>query len=224
MKDVMGLGGYGESHVFPVFQRMISDYYKYTKNFSGNKEVTAHHLDVGSFKAALFKYVNDMYTNVHKGSSWVDKTPGGEAIQGVPVILEAFPSAKIILPRRTGTETVTSIVKKFSVPFADACTIWDVAAKESIALRKLGLDVLELDQFDMTNKPEEVGEKLASYIGYPDKSAQMARFFAGKRTDQLSSHDWTRRTTLRDTDWSESDKRKFVNICGQSMYSLGYPL
>ena len=224
MRQVMGLPGFGESHVFPIFQRMIYDFYKYSKEFSENKEVMAHQLDTKTFKATLFEYINNLYRRVYAGESWVDKTPGGEGVRGIPVLLEAFPSAKIIIARRTGLETVSSIVKKFSVPFDHACMIWNVAARETIQIRQLNIGVLEVDQFDMTNNPTSTGQRITSFLGHPEKATAMAQFFAGTRTDQLSNHDWTRRVTLNDTGWTDSDKEKFVSICGPMMRAFGYPM
>ena len=224
MRNVMQLPGLGESHVFPIFQRMIHDFYKYSKEFAENKEVMAHNLDTRLFKTSLFNYIRDMYARVYAGDRWVDKTPGGECVRGIPLIMDAFPDAKVIIARRTGIETVNSILKKFSVPFDHACNIWNVAAKETMQIRQLGIGVLEVDQFDMTNNPGSTGQRITSFLGHPEKATEMAEFFAGTRTDQLSKHDWSRRVTMDDAGWTDAEKEVFLKICGPMMRAFGYPM
>jgi hypothetical protein len=224
MRKVMQLPGLGESHVFPIFQRMIHDFYRYATEFSENKEVLAHNLDTRLFKNSLFNYIRELYARVYAGNRWVDKTPGGEGVRGIPLIMDAFPDAKIIIARRTGIETVNSIRKKFSLPFDHACNIWTVAAKETMQIRQLGIGVLEVDQFDMTNNPINTGQRLSSFLGHPEKAAEMAEFFASTRTDQLSKHDWSRRVTLDDAGWTDAEKEMFVKICGPMMQAFGYPM
>lgn len=224
MQEVIGLPGYGESHVFPIFQRLIHEYYQYAQSFAGQTDIAASRLDTRLLKTSMFAHIHDLYARLYADGNWVDKTPGGEGIRGIPVILDAFPAAKIIIARRTGIETVNSIMKKFSVPFDDACTIWNVAAEETLRIRTLGINVLEVDQFDMTNDPARTGQRIAVALDRADKAGALAEFFSSRRTDQLSQHNWTSRVTLDGTDWSDADKATFKRRCGAMMNEFGYPM
>jgi len=224
MREIMNLPGYGESHVFPIFQRLIHQFYQYSQNFADQTEILAHNLDTKLLKRPLFEYIRELYLRVYQGQSWVDKTPGAEGIRGIPMILDVFPSAKILIARRTGIEAVTSIMKKFSSPLDHACNIWTGAAEETLQIRRLGIQVLEVDQFDMSNNAADTGTKIAAFLGQPEKAAELARFFTSRRTDQLSRHDWTRRVTLADTGWPEGDKAIFKELCGPMMRAFGYPM
>ena len=224
MREVMGLPGYGESHVFPIFQRLIHEFYQYSQGFSDQTEVLAQNLDTRLLKLSFFEYIRNLYQRVYKGENWVDKTPGGESIQGIPMILDVFPSAKILIARRTGIEAVTSIMKKFSVSLDQACSIWTGAAQETLKIRRLGLPVIEVDQFDMANSAASTGTKIAAFLERPDKAVELGAFFKGRRTDKLSVHDWTRRVTLADTDWPAGDKATFIDLCGPMMHAFGYPM
>jgi hypothetical protein len=70
-----------------------------------------------SFKAAIIDYARAFYQNAHPDGSFVDKTPGAEAILGAILIREIFPRSRIILTRRTGIEVVQSVQKKFDTKF-----------------------------------------------------------------------------------------------------------
>lgn len=224
MREIVGLPGYGESHVFPIFQRLIHDFYQYAQGFAGQTDIAASRLDTRLMKTSMFAHLHDFYARLYRDGNWVDKTPGGDGIRGIPVILEAFPDAKIIIARRTGIETVNSIMKKFSVPFDNACTIWSVAAQEIVRIRGLGMKVLEIDQFDMTNDPIGTGQRIGLFLDKADKAGALAEFFSSRRTDQLSQHNWTRRVTLDATNWSDADKATFKQICGAMMSEFGYPI
>jgi hypothetical protein len=223
MREVMKLPGLGESHVLPIFQRLVHEFYEYARRFAGQTEIMASFLDTRTLKLGFAEHLQNLYKRVYPSGNWVDKTPGGEAVRGIPLILEVFPEAHVIIARRTGIETVMSIRKKFSVPFEEACNIWTLAARETVRMRELGLRLLEVDQFDMTNKPVETGRRLATFLGRPDSADALAEYFANERTDQLSKHDWTKRVTLDDAPWDDAEKEVFLAICGPMMEVFGYP-
>jgi hypothetical protein len=133
-------------------------------------------------------------------------------------------AAKVIVTHRTGIEVVESIMKKFSISFEAACNIWNGAVKEIIKLRSLNIPFLEVDQFDMTNNPDAIAQKITSFLGRPEKASEMAALFRDTRTDQLSSHDWSRRMTLKDAGWGTAEQNTFVLICGSMMREFGYSL
>src|SRR5439155_1883997 len=101
--------------------------------------------------------------------SWVDKTPGAEALVGAPLIRETFPSAKLICTKRAGIEVVQSFRQKFSSEFEAACQAWALSMNALLKVRGSYPDILEIDQFDMTNAPDAVAERVTDYLGAPEK-------------------------------------------------------
>ena len=63
---------------------------------------------------------------------------------------------------------------------------------------------------------------MTDYLGVSEKTEALAEFFRNKRTDQLSSHDWRRRLTIADTDWSDDERTLFANTCGELMQKFDY--
>jgi hypothetical protein len=224
MREVFGLVGRGESHVFPIFQRIVHMFFEYRQKFENVQGVLAGELNVRIFKDYLFVYIRDLYSKAYKSDSFVDKTPGAEAIRGCGLILGAFPDARIIMTRRNGIEVVKSFQSKFGTSFEDACRAWSQCALASAQIRDAHPDILEIDQYDLTNAPEETALKIAEHLDRPEKAKELAMFFATRRVEKLSDHDWRRRLTLADVDWPEEAKETFRRICGEQMHELGYAL
>ena len=223
MREVFGLPGTGESHVMPIFQRVIRDFGAYQRRFSDtDPRVLAASLPPSEFRRHMIEYIRKFYAQKYPQGSWVDKTPGAEALVGAPLIRETFPSAKLICTRRTGIEVVQSFRQKFSCEFDAACQAWALSMNALLKVRESCPDILEIDQFDMTNASAEVAERMTDYLGVSEKTEALAEFFRSKRTDQLSSHDWRRRQTIADTDWNDDERTVFANTCGELMQKFDY--
>jgi hypothetical protein len=225
ISEVFGLPGYGESHVVPAFQRMIHQLRQYVEIFDNNPEdIMIKHMGAGPVEALLFDYIRRFYRETYKGGGFVDKTPTGEAIYGAPLIEAIFPDAYLITTRRTGIEVVQSFRLKFSSDFADACLAWAEAMSGILHARTRCQRMIEIDQFDMANQPERTGRRIAAWLGYPEYGEALGRFFARERIEKSSTHDWSRRQTLADVDWSPTEKATFARICGRMMETFDYAM
>lgn len=224
MREIFGLPGKGEGHVLPIFQRMLHEHWKYAQEFAVRDGTLAQHLDHAAFRAQIIEYVRGFYASRYPGGGFVDKTPGAEAILGAPLIRAAFPTARILVTRRTGIEVVQSYRRKFAAGFADAARAWAACMTAMQRTREAKVETLELDQFDYTNAPREVAAEIAAHLGQPERAAPLATFLAERRTDQMSGHDWRQRLTLADIDWSVEERAVFEELCGPAMRAFGYPM
>jgi hypothetical protein len=84
--------------------------------------------------------------------------------------------------------------------------------------------MLVVDQFDLTNAPDEIGRRIAALVEQPELAGELAAFFQERRTDKTSAHDWRTRMTLDQTSWTDEQKRTFRTICGPMMEANGYPM
>jgi hypothetical protein len=166
--------------------------------------------------------LREFYLTVYPGRAWINKTPGAEAITGVPMILESFPAAKIIVMRRPPIETVQSFQRKFDATFIDGCHDWAACAHSLVEMRELGLPMLEIDQFEMANDPQSVGVAVTRHLGRPEAHEELAEVFRSERLEQTSSHDWRQRLTLEASGWSLSQVEQFREICGPWIEPMGY--
>lgn len=181
-------------------------------------------LDRDDLENTLHRYVRALYWTTFEGKGFVDKTPTGEAIYGAPLIEEIFPDCHLVVMRRTGIEVVKSFRIKFSADFAEACRAWNEAMTGILHARPLCQRMIEVDQFDMANSPFATGHQLAAWLGRPEKADELSRYFASSRVEKSSTHDWGKRLTLSDVDWSPQEKDIFVRICGPMMDAFGYPM
>ncbi len=225
---VFRLSGPGESHVFPIFARMIHEFYRYKENLVAkdvkNKRVLAYRLDTRQFRAHMIAFIRSFYVAQFPSGAWLDKTPGAEAILAAPLIREAFPASKIIATKRTGVEVVRSFGAKFSTDFEETCRAWAGSMGALHQTVERFPDILVVDQFDIANRPAEVAERIAAYLGQPEKTGELADFFRATEFDRSSTHSWQNRMTLSDVDWSEHGKEIFERLCGPTMRRFGYPL
>jgi hypothetical protein len=224
LHKIFGLPGRGESHVMPVFQRMLHALFVHVREFAPPKTDLAGNLKPRDFRNYLVPYIRRFYQENYPDGRFVDKTPGAEAITGIRLIRDVFPESRIILTRRTGTEVVQSVQHKFSADFESACQLWASCMTATDMVRADLSDVLEIDQFDLTNAPAAVSQRLCAYLGAPDRCDILARFFLEQRTDQSSRHDWRSRLTLAQVPWTDEQKATFVRICGAHMEAAGYPM
>ena len=175
-----------------------------------NPGVLAGDLDTREFREALYRFLRDFYLKIYKADSFVDKTPGAEAIRGCDFILGTFPEARIILLQRNGIEVVNSFQSKFGASFEDACNAWQ--------------QVVTATREVLSNAPEMIADRICSYLDSRQLTNQLATFFSERRVEQQSTHDWRHRLTLADVGWSDAQKDVFVRICGAQMGLLGYSM
>ena len=222
MREIFRLKGRGESHVMPIFLRMVHQFYTYSQDFTSHPGVLAGELDTKTFKEGLYPYIRSFYAKAYPGGGFVDKTPGAEAVRGCDFIYGAFPDARVILLQRNGIEVVNSYRTKFQASLESAFLSWKqvvAASQQALATYK---SILVIDQFDLANTPEVAAARICEHLDRRDLTPLLSRFFADRRVESQSTHDWQRRQTLDDVDWSSGEKDLFVSICGDSMKALGY--
>ena len=223
-RTVLQLPGRGEGHVFTIYQRMVHQYFVYAKQFTEKKGALARELNPREFKQQSIDTIRALYSRVYRSDSFVDKTPGAEAMLSTPLVRETFPDAKFVVIKRTGIEVVQSFQIKFSASFEDSCKFWVACMNATLRMRELAPEALVVDQFELTNSPRDVAGRLAEHIGRPEKAGELAAFFSERRTEQSSTHDWTARLTLANTEWTAEQKDHFRKTCGQSMEQFDYPM
>jgi len=223
LKEVFGLPGFGESHVMPVFQRMVHQLRAYTNGFKSISDpVVLKKLDKSDLERYLFQYIRHFYSENFPQGSWIDKTPSDEAVFGLPLIESVFPDARLIATKRNGIEVVTSHVKKFNSSFNEACLSWVNAMKGLVHARQGCRHLLEVDQYEFLNAPEEVSRRIAIHLNAADRAEQLANYFANHRVEQSSVLGTKDRVRLADTNWSNDEKELFKQHCGKTMEAFGY--
>lgn len=224
MQKVFGLDGEGESHIMPGFQRVVYTFARYAEGFRGAEGVMANRLDQRGFRKLVVEHVRTVYGEIFPGGRFVDKTPGAEAIAGVPLIRECFPAARIIVMRRSGIEVVQSHVKKFSAGVEESCRAWAASMQAIRQIQRTNSDILELEQRDLANAPGAVSAQVAAYLDHSEKMGELGAFFEANKTDSVSEHAWGTRLLLADVPWTDQERATFQEVCGAHMEEFGYPM
>jgi hypothetical protein len=224
IQEVFALPGHGESHVMPAIQRAVYEVRKYWRGLKDSEEdILIKQFPVTKYEQTVFDMIKEFYKETY-GGSWVDKTPTDEAMHGISLIKRIFPQARIIVTRRSGIEVIESFRKKFGSTINDACDNWTRAMQGLVYARNENVDFIEVDQFEFTNHSDDVAKRISLHLGRPDKINQLAAFLHERRVEQSSSHDWKRRLTLDEVQWSDDEKKIFIDSCGPVMRQLGYPI
>ena len=225
IQSQFGLPARGESHVIPALAKAIHELRLYYERFKDSPEdILIHDLPLSEFERALFDRIRQFYGDQFGDRGWVDKTPSDEAVYSAGLIRRVFPDARIIVTNRNGIEVVESYRRKFNASFEDAARNWASVMRGVEKLTAANPDILVVDQFDFTNNAGAAGGRIAEYLGRPELGGEVAAFLQSNREDKLSGHDWSRRVTLDDVDWSEKDCATFVEICGTQMEQAGFAL
>ena len=209
----------------PVFQKVVHEFRLSFRKFRDSKEeILVKKLTRDDFEPFLFEYIRGFYFRAHCSESWVDKTPTDEAAHGLSLVEAIFSDAKILATKRTGIEVVNSYLRKFNSPFAEACTSWASTMQGILMARDSCTCMLEIDQFDIAKDPYGTAHKIVSHLGRSGFGDALGQFFAKERVEKSSTHDWRRRLTLADVEWSPEQRDCFVQHCGKMMEAFGYAM
>src|SRR6185295_11414173 len=96
-----------------------------------------------------------------------------------------------------------------SASFEDACLSWLNAMKGLVHSRGACRNLLEVDQYDLQNAPDQVSLQIASHLGMPERAEALSNYFVQHHVEASSTHDPKMRLRLADMDWKEDQKELF---------------
>jgi hypothetical protein len=153
----------------------------------------------------------------------LDKTVNMEGIAALPMLIAAWPTAKVLYLKRDGIENVLSAEKYFQIPTAIAARNWAACGDEWDRVRPLLPEgsYLEIDHGEFTNEPNRVADLLAKHI-------QLGRFRRARFRAYVArhTHEWlesrVRRPPLANLNWEPERLRVFLSVAGPQMIKQGY--
>ena len=231
IRHAIGLQGYGECHTLPLLSAMVEAAHSYydspnPASAARQEDVLLSHVSAEEWQARLTTAMRSVYANLHRGNSFVDKTPGTEMLQSLHVLMSVWPDARVVFTRRRGLENVESRRRKFpEQEFIGHCRDWSNAM---LAWRDLKDAVpesqrLEIDQHDLASDRAATTERLAGFLELePSQRRALDDFFATE-TPERTSADW-RALALDELSWSGDEQSQFLEVCGAAMKEFGYSL
>ncbi len=153
----------------------------------------------------------------------LDKTVNMQAIAALPLLLDAWPNAKILYLKRDGIENVLSQEKYFNITLEHACINWATCGQEWDRVRpslRQG-SYLEVDHWQLTDEPNKIADQLAEHLELDSRvRSRFRRYVAEHTQDWVASR--VRRPPLGELDWTPERLRQFLEICGEQMVKQGY--
>jgi hypothetical protein len=160
---------------------------------------------------------------------WVDKSPGVNAVQLAPMLSQLFPRSQFIFMRRNAISKVNSGINYISrerdlEAFRAMCGRWVRVMKTWRKLSHLLVGrSIELEQERIAERPYDVGQEVAGFLGVPEYAEEFGSVFDSRRENTAfpgrDAGDY-----MYPVDWTEQQKATLSAICGAEMRVWGYPL
>lgn len=224
--------GYGEGHLVPILSEIIASVRRNGKSGLG-AEVPGNGLSglkADALITSLFAGYEAYLADQLKATHIVDKTPTISPILAAPDLARYHSGAKFIHCSRRHLDNIQSKVKKFpdksvenhAREWTDCHQAW-FAARQT--LEAMDQDFLEVNFHDMAADPAGVSQRIGAYLELDaDEVAGVESYLQSQRPQANKDRDLTQFLKLSELPWSDTDKRRFVEITSHVGRTLGYGL
>jgi len=225
-----GFTGFGEGHLWLELIEPFS-------RFRDPSYRPAYKQDVFALGAGrnllLEKYIAVAIDHFHRDNipdepvRWVDKSPGPEVIDMVPMLAQVFPKSQFVFMVRNGVSTVNSGLHLWHDRpniFQTMCLGW---VKTMSAWRRVRGEIagryIEIRQEDMASNPDGVATRLTDFLGVPECSNSVSDLLRSKRANSAfpnrSPGDYRYQIN-----WHNEQKAYFIETCQEEMEAWGYEM
>ena len=223
---------HGEAHLAELFSNLIHQSEEFLENgpAANSRGTLVWEVPSVFVKAQLVKQLRDVYTTYNANGVILDKTPGIPMLQALPILILAFPNAKVVYCQRRGIENVASRLRKFpNTQFEAHCEQWTQTVfvwqrlKKQIS-RLIGCDDwwIEVEQFDLATSPQQVTKALGSFLSLNEFAVTRMFEYQEKKTPEITSGKPSDVSSLDAVNWTDAQKQIFTRVCGETMKQQGY--
>lgn len=234
IQQAYGTKAHGESHLAELFSGLISHADEYLTNSQAakNKGTMVWEMPSLLVKAQLIKQLRDIYITYYGNEVVVDKTPGIPMLKSLPLLISAFPSAKVVYCQRRGIENVASRLRKFpNAKFDVHCKQWTQTLKIWKRMKTqlstvLGSSswCLEVEQYELATAPSKVTDEIGFFLQVGKGAINRMFRYQERKAPQVTSGKPSDVTSLNAVNWTEQQKAYFIETCGELMKEQGYSL
>lgn len=227
IRSAMKIPFYAEGHFVPVINYVVSAVDKYYESKSSSLEVERRaisHIKRDELIDEIQNLFYNLYNSLYQSNIWLDKTPGIEMINSVPIIAKTWPNAKFIFAKRRGIENINSRLRKFpNKPFESHCKMWSGCMKSWFEVRSSVVNSsIEIEQRDIEHNPKMVSKKIGDFLNIGEESVDLIYdIFTSKRPESTSvpsSID----IALNNTGWTAEQIKIYRDYCGDISKKYGY--
>lgn len=233
LRKALGANAHGESHVIEGVNRLVNlaaDFFQKSKTatIQGN---LVNAIPQTLILAEQLTMLRRIYRKYYGDLVHLDKTPGIPMLESLPLAILAWPNARVVFCKRRGMENISSRLSKFPlVPFGNhlrqwrqSFVMWRTSKMKINKLLKHNNWFIEVDQFDMAIKPEEITRSVASLLDLNSGQQKnlLAQLGSDDRPEQTSIHTSHARS-IEQFGWTAEQIQKFKNECGKEMLNQSY--
>jgi hypothetical protein len=220
--------GHEEGHLLdviaPLFACIDRHYGERGEEWSGRTSTLIAAVPKTFLESGVKRIFVELARTLFPAGWWLDKTPRPSMIAVAPLLREIWPEARFIFMKRRGIENVASRLRKFpAIPFEDHCRDWTLVMQSWLATRAaLSGASIEIDQIELATSPEEIGAILAPLLllGHQE-TKDFVQALKLDRPERTSSN-FATPESFDSVNWTEHQKRVFLEICGSLMQTFGY--
>jgi len=209
-REALGYAGGAEGHVWQSVKVLDDHFVRVNQAQSHFDEAALAEFSVTKISrdqlvAAYVDALLSLHARTYGSKSFVDKTPGPEAIFTAPSVRARIPSAKFIFMKRRGIENVQSQLRRFAGgSFEVACSNWARPMRRWLEVRDaLSPDYIEIDQSDLDRDPTTTAERVCDFVGRGDPEA-VERFLRERFPEKTKAGDYGEYVALGNTGWDQT--------------------
>jgi hypothetical protein len=229
-REILGYEGGTEGHVWQSVRALDDHFTRVDQAQSHFGEAAVAGFSVtkisrGQLVAGYVDALLSLHKKTYGSKSFIDKTPGPEAIRAALSLKAQMPSAKFIFMKRRGIENVQSQLRRFAgCSFEVACSTWARPMRQWLEVREsLAPNCMEVDQADLDREPAMVAAQLCDFIGRGAPEA-VEKFLRERFPEKTKAGDYGDYIALGNTGWDDTQMQLFSEICGEMMGAYGYAM
>ncbi|AMJ99758.1 hypothetical protein AVL55_17315 [Alteromonas macleodii] len=223
---------HGEAHIAELFSQLVNQSEEYLEKglAANNKGTLVWEVPSIFLKAQLVKQLRETYSTYYGNEIIVDKTPGLPMLRALPLVMLAFPNAKVVYCQRRGIENISSRLRKFpKAKFEAHCKQWAQTVqvwqrlKKQLSNQTLRDDWwIEVEQYELATSPQKVTKELGRFLNVNERAITRMFEYQEKKSPQITGGKPSDVSSLDTVGWTKEQQKYFTEVCGEAMRLQGY--
>lgn len=227
IRSAMKIPFYAEGHFLPVIDYVVSAIDNYYESKSSSIEVKSRaisHIKRDELINEIQNLFYNIYNSLYQSNIWLDKTPGIEMIDSVPIIVKTWPNAKFIFAKRRGIENINSRIRKFpNKPFELHCKLWSACMKSWLEVKSSVVNSsIEIEQRDIENNPKMISKRICDFLNIGEESVELIYDIFTSKRPESTSVSTSVDVELNNTGWTAEQIKIYRDCCSDISKKFGY--
>ncbi len=220
--------GFAEGHFLPLLYFLmdeVNQYYEKRRDWNDLKALMLFRAKQEKVENGIIQVFRDICNSLFEDDIWIDKTPDSIMIDAAPFLLRAWSQSRFIFVKRRGLECISSRMRKFpNVSFETHCGIWKLCMEGWLNVRgSLNDQYIEIEQREISINPNQIATEISEFLGFTNEElTKISSTFSNERPEYTGGIEDVEAINIDNIDWSNEQKRFFINHCGFINEKFGY--